>query len=113
MFFLITLIYWEVLLLLFGFFGLLAIKILTGQISTRGLLYGTKGDGSKYLSPERVQLLLFTLGAAFQYLASVLKNPTTFPAIHESWIGILGGSHIVYLSGKFGASRLGRKMKSP
>jgi hypothetical protein len=110
--FLVTLIYLEILLLFFGFFGLIAIRILMGQISTQGLLYGAKGDGTKYLSPERVQLLLFTIGAAFQYIAKVLQNPTAFPAVQESWIAILAGSHVVYLGGKFGASLLGRKMKS-
>jgi hypothetical protein len=107
--FLIQLSCCEVLLLLAGFFVLVMIQILTGQISTRGLLYGTKGDGSQYLSPERVQLLLFTLAIAFQYLGQVLSHPQAFPAVPESWIVVLGGSHAVYLGGKLGALLIGRK----
>ena len=99
----------EVLLFLAGFFVLVATQILTGQISTKGLLYGTKGDGSQYLSPERVQLLLFTLALAFQYLAQVLSHPGSFPVPPKSWIVVLGGSHLVYLSGKLGALLIGRK----
>jgi hypothetical protein len=107
--FLIQLTCCEVLLLLTGFFALVVLQLLTGEISTKGLLYGTKGDGSQYLSPERVQLLLFTLALAFQYLAQVLSHPESFPVLPESWIVVMGGSHLVYLGGKLGALLIGRK----
>jgi hypothetical protein len=107
--FLIQLTSCEVLLLLTGFFVLVAIQILTGQISTKGLFYGTKRDGSQYLSPERVQLLLFTLAVAFQYLGQVLSHPEAFPVPPESWIVVMGGSHMLYLGGKLGALLIGRK----
>jgi hypothetical protein len=105
---LMELAYWEVLLFLLMLFGLISVHLFTGRINTKGLLKGTKGDGTQYFSPERVQLLLFTIGASFQYLAALLHEPTRFPIVPEGWLLILGGSHVVYLGGKFGASLLGK-----
>ena len=119
---------WEVQLFLLALFGIVVMQILTGQISTKNLLYGRKNDtgdpivgadglthGMKkkkedtlYFSPERVQLLLFTLGAAFYYLTQVLNNPNpgTFPPLPQSWPAVIGGSNAIYLGGK-AYSRLG------
>ena len=111
---------WEVQLFLLALFGIVAMQILTGQISTKKLLYGRKSDAgdpvvgadglthgrkkedTPYFSPERVQLLLFTLGAAFYYLTQVLNNPNpgTFPPLPESWTAVVGGSNAIYLGGK-------------
>lgn len=112
---------WEVQLFLLALFGIVAMQLLTGQISTKNLLYGRKNDtgnpipgtdglptGKKkkedtlYFSPERVQLLLFTLGAAFYYLTQVLNNPNpgTFPPLPQSWPAVVGGSNAIYLGGK-------------
>jgi hypothetical protein len=111
---------WEVQLFLLALFGIVAMQLLTGQISTKNLLYGRKNDtgdlivgadgrthGRKkedtlYFSPERVQLLLFTLGAASYYLTLVLNNPNpgTFPPLPGSWPAALGGSNALYLGGK-------------
>lgn len=111
---------WEVQLFLLVLLGIVAVRLLTGQISTRKLLYGRKNDtgepilgadgqtpGRKkedtpYFSPERVQLLLFTLGAALYYLTQVLNNPHpgTFPPLPQSWTAIGGGSNAIYLGGK-------------
>src|ERR1043165_145747 len=63
-----------VFLFVVGLAAIIAHRLLTGQINTRYLLYGTKKGGTKYFSPERVQLLLFTLGTAMFYLNSVLLN---------------------------------------
>ncbi len=114
------LITWEVQLFLLTLFGIVATQLLTGQISTKNLLYGRKNDtgdpivgadgltrGRKkedtlYFSPERVQLLLFTLGAASYYLTQVLTNPHpgTFPPLPDSWPAVVGGSNAIYLGGK-------------
>jgi len=111
---------WEVQVFLLALFGIVAMQLLTGQISTKNLLYGrkndtgeaivgadglTKGrktDDTPYFSPERVQLLLFTLGAAFYYLTQVLNNPNpgTFPPLPQSWPAVVGGSNAIYLGGK-------------
>ena len=107
--FLVNLISWEVIVFLFALLTMVVSSLLTGRINTQGLLCGTKGDGTTYFSPERVQLLLITLGSALQYTISVWKNPTSFPPVDASWLAILGGSHFVYLGGKLGACLFGRK----
>lgn len=101
---LVNLIYWETLFLVYGLVGIVVASLASGRINTNGLLFGTKGDGTTYLSPERVQLLLMTLAAAFQYLQTVAQNPTILPPVDGTWLALLGGSHIVYLGGKLGAS---------
>ena len=106
--FLVNLIYWETLFLVYGLVGLVVASLASGGINTNGLLFGTKGDGTTYLSPERVQLLLITLVTAFQYLQTVAQNPTILPPVDGTWLALLGGSHIVYLGGKLGAALLKR-----
>jgi hypothetical protein len=111
---------WELDGFLLGLFAIVAGQLLTGQISTKNLLYGRKNDtgtptldkngavlsrkpeDTLYFSPERVQLLLLTLGAAFYYLTQVLNNPNpgTFPPIPTSWTETLAGSNTLYLGGK-------------
>jgi hypothetical protein len=83
-------------------FGIVAIQLLTGRLRTRYLLHGVRSDGSRYFSPERVQLLVFTLAAAFNCISDVLNNPHagTLPKISEGWVALLGGSQAIYLGGK-------------
>jgi hypothetical protein len=102
---LIQLIKWEVVSFLAALAALVSIQFLTGQINTAGLLFGQihgRREQQQYFSPERVQLMVFTLGAASYYLSQVLKNPTpgTFPPIPETWPVIMGGSNLIYLAGK-------------
>jgi hypothetical protein len=111
---------WEVIAFLLGLFGMVAGQLSGGQISTKNLLYGRKNDVGEavynpdgslkyrkrqdtlYFSPERVQLLMFTLGAAFYYLTQVMHNPNpgTLPQVPSSWTETLGGSNALYLGGK-------------
>jgi len=107
--FLFSLIYWETLVLLICAFGMVVVLILNGGLRLDGLLHGVKADGSTYSSPERVQLLIFTLVVAFRFLSAVLRDPTTFPDVPASWIAVFGGSHFVYLGGKAVAAFLGKK----
>lgn len=112
---------WEISGFLLALFGIVAGQLLGGQISTKNLLYGRKSDAGQpilapdgrktgfkkkentlYFSPERVQLLLFTLGAGFYYLSQVLNNPTPgrLPDVPTSWTAAIGGSNAIYLGGK-------------
>ena len=99
---------WEIEIFLFALAALVAIKLLTGEINTRGLLWGRisgrpkKNNQDQYFSPERVQLLLFTIGAGFYYLEMVLNNPnpSTLPDVPQTWPITLGGSNAIYLAGK-------------
>ena len=119
---------WEVQIFLLALFGIVAMQLLSGQISTKNLLYGRKNDtgelivgadglpeGRKkddttYFSPERVQLLVSTLGVAFYYLTQVLNNPHpgTLPPIPDSWPAVVGGSNAIYLGGKASSRLWGR-----
>lgn len=76
--FLPKLIYWETLLFLVGLLTIVAGRLISGGINTSNLLHGRNANGTLYLSPERVQLLLLTLATAFQYVSAFLHNPTIF-----------------------------------
>jgi hypothetical protein len=98
---------WELLFFLLALAAAVAVQLLTGQINTRRLLCGrisgpSRRDDQYYFSPERVQLLIFTLGTALHYLALVFTNsqPGTFPDVPQAWPAIIGGSNLVYLGGK-------------
>lgn len=111
---------WELDGFLLALFAIVVGQLLTSQISAKNLLYGRKNDtgapildengvvvsrkseDTLYFSPERVQLLLITLGAACYYLTQVLNNPHpgTFPPIPTSWTETLAGSNTLYLGGK-------------
>ncbi len=97
---------WEITVFLLVLAAIVIIQLFTGQIKMAGLLYGQifgrpKGR-DQYFSPERVQMLVFTIGAALYYLSLVLTNPNpgTFPDVPATWPAILGGSNAVYLGGK-------------
>ena len=87
--------------------AVVAMQLLTGAINTRYLLYGMRPRGRRYFSPERVQLLIVTLWVAFNYLMSVWNDRTSLPNVDAQTLGILGGSHAVYLGGKAVARFLG------
>jgi hypothetical protein len=98
---------WEVLLFLLALAAAVVVQLLTGDINTRRLLCGRisgrrRKEDHYYFSPERVQLLIFTLGAALHYVALVFTNsqPGKFPDVPEAWPAVIGGSNLVYLGGK-------------
>ncbi|HEX5833066.1 MAG TPA: hypothetical protein VFY34_04395, partial [Pyrinomonadaceae bacterium] len=73
------------------------------------LLYGRSRDGTPYLSPERVQLMIFTVWVGLFYLLDTFEtrflNPTpetahTLPEVNTQTLALLGGSQTVYLLGK-------------
>jgi hypothetical protein len=103
---LVQLVKWEIQIFLAALIALIAIKLLIGQINTSGLLQGRisarKRGQDQYFSPERVQLLLFTIGAGLYYITLVLSNPDpgTLPDIPKTWPALLGGSNTLYLGGK-------------
>jgi hypothetical protein len=111
---------WEVKGFLLALLGIVAGQLFAGQINTTNLLYGRKSDAdqpiydadgknmglkkenSLYFSPERVQLLMFTLSAALYYVTQVMNNPNpgTLPDVPNSWTATMGGSNAIYLGGK-------------
>jgi hypothetical protein len=107
---------WEIQIFILALGGLIALKLLTGEINTSRLFYGRisgrKRNQDQYFSPERIQLLIFTIGAALYYLTLVLDNPNpgTFPPIPQSWSAVVGGSNAIYLGGKAYARWIAQKL---
>lgn len=101
---------YEMLFLLMGLIVLVAYRLLTQQINTKGLLLD-KTSGRAF-SPGRLQLLIVTLGIAIYYTLMVFdaEEVGRFPDLPDEFLLALGGSHVFYLGGKlYGllASRLG------
>ena len=89
-------------LLVGGFFGVVLWKIATGEISLAYLLSARGDDGRWSYSPGRLQLLIFTVGVAVEYLRGVMANPhvDSLPDLSPSVLAALGGSQAVYLGSK-------------
>ncbi len=89
-----------------GFLAALGVTLLAGmlngQIETRHLFWARGGDGRMRFSPERVQLLLFTVWAAGGYLAQASQTLPShkLPDVPTQTLALLGASHGVYLGGK-------------
>jgi hypothetical protein len=109
-----TFAYWEGVILLGGFFGLVLWKLLTGGISLEQLLEGDVPDPhtaegySTYVSAGRTQSLASTLFVAGYYLLQVVHNPKQFPTVPIQLVGALAGSQALYLGGKARAMLHGR-----
>jgi hypothetical protein len=100
-FLLVEVIKWEVLILLGGMGGTILMHLLTGSIEARNLLWGRRTDGTRYFSPERVQLLVGTIAIALQYLLTAAHTPSgEMPHIPDGALELLGVSNAIYLSGK-------------
>jgi hypothetical protein len=105
--------YWAGIILLSGFFGLIAWRLFTGEITLSCLLYGDRRDRgrasgySAFFSPGRTQLLMVTMLTAGYYLFQLIHDPTTFPEIPVAWVVALGGSQAIYLGGKAQSMLLG------
>jgi hypothetical protein len=75
--------------------AILAYRLLTRRIALAGLL-ARKDDGGR-ISPERVQLLLATLGLSAKYLSEVLQGGTAaMPDVSADWLIVFGGSSGIY-----------------
>ena len=95
------LVYWEGVILLGGFFGIVVWSLFTGKIRLNYLLYGDgRGRSEPFFSPGRTQLLIITILTAGYYLLQVIHDPTKFPEIPAAWVAALGASQAIYLGGK-------------
>lgn len=99
-----TLAYWTargLTLLLSAFAILVAVRMLTGEIRLRGLLRDT--TPRREFSPVRVQLLVFTLAAAGEYLAQMMHRPedSGLPVLSGAMVQFLGASQAIYAGRKF------------
>ncbi len=89
----------ELTLILGGLALVVVYKSLTGAINMRGLLDDKKTHA---LSPERVQLLVFTvMGAGYYLLLAIEHAPNgRLPDFPGEALLLVGGSQVVYLGGK-------------
>lgn len=99
--YLVTFIRFEVWVFLFGLLAIVAYKILIGEINFRGILCEkVTTNKTKGYSAVRVQLMIFVMSSAFYYVSQVAGNPKEFPQVPNELLLALGGSHMVYLTGK-------------
>jgi len=96
---------WEGYIFLFALLAIIALRILTGDIRTKGLIEGRTSQGSPFVSAGRVQLLIATLAAALAYLTQVMQNQQRFPDVPREWLLLFGGSQVLYLGSKFHGKR--------
>lgn len=95
----------EIGVLLGGFLSVIAYKILTGGVATKGLL-DDKETGE--LSVARVQTLAVTLGVSFYVLAHLSGPEARLPPIPEEVLLLLFGSNLGYLGVKSKILSFGR-----
>jgi hypothetical protein len=96
---------WEAVGLLTALSVLVMLRLLTGDLRTRGLIEGTTAAGSRFVSAGRVQLLIATLVVAVQYASQAWQSPQRLPDVPQTWLLLLGGSHVLYLGSKFHGKR--------
>jgi len=90
---------YEVWFLLGALFLLVGYQILTGKITTTGLLLSKDRDAG--VSPARIQLLMFTVTGAFYYLAQVIHDPSSgLPDPPQQLVEALMGSNLLYMGSK-------------
>lgn len=100
----------ETIILLAGLMIIVACKVIAGDINLSGLLTvskdPTQSDAPSEFSPARAQMLMATLLGAMYYLIQVINNPSpdTLPDAPSTLVGVIGGSHAIYLVGKVQSS---------
>lgn len=86
--------------LLLAYFAVVVVKLFTGGICLNGLL--RHSGGGRNFSPARVQLLVFTIATAIDYLNRVAHTPNaaTLPLPPDNLLAVLGASQSLYLGSK-------------
>lgn len=84
--------------------GLVAKQMLAGEIAVTGMLRGKMEDDPATVLPDRVALLLTTLGFGGYYIITTLRgfdvSVPTLPEVPNSVLAVLLGSQGVYLTRK-------------
>ncbi len=96
---------------LLALLALVAVRMLSGQISLRGLLHEKTAAGPGAVSGARVQLLLATIAAAATYITDTLAATPAggLPEINTAWLGVLGASNGIHLVAKLVAALRARR----
>jgi hypothetical protein len=107
-----TLAYWEGVLLLGGIIGVVVWKLASGELPLDDLFEGSvrEADGTYTVqaSAGRMQTFWVTIIVAGSYLLRVINDPHQFPDVSDGMLGLLAGSHALYLGGKAQGMLLGR-----
>jgi hypothetical protein len=92
-------------LLILGYFLVLVLMMLRGQINMRGLL----SDETGQTSPARLLTLITTIGIAVGYLATIgTASDGHFPPLPSEALLALAGSNGYYLAAKANSFRIDR-----
>jgi len=93
--------------------ALVAVGMLNGTVTVRGLLRDKTAGSVGRSSAARVQLFLATLAIAALYLRSVVARPDTgrLPAAPLTWVLVLAASNGIYLTSKVVSARRARARK--
>ncbi len=96
---------------LLALLALVAVRMLNGQISLRGLLHEKAAAGLGAVSGARVQLLLATIAAAATYITDTLAATPSdgLPEINTAWLGVLGASNGIHIVAKLVAALRARR----
>ena len=86
-------------LLLAALVVIVGYRLLTGQISTTGLLMDKQDKSGGKFSPGRLQMLMATLLMAIYFVTQVLQSEK-LPELPREFLLALGASHLFYLGGK-------------
>jgi len=87
-----------------GLVGIVAFKLLNGDINTHRLLADKL---TKDFSPARLQLLAATVGGAAYYFNQVLGSANSLPPAPNTLLVLVGGSNAAYLGAKIYSRFLG------
>ena len=93
---LLTFLRYEMFFVLGAFALIVAYRLLTRRINTRGLL---RDKVTGEFSPGRLQMLLVTGAIALYFLGEVLQTHE-MPKLRQEFLLALAGSHGFYLAGK-------------
>jgi hypothetical protein len=77
--------------------GLVLYRMTTGRIRMAGLL---SDPTSGLITPDRVQMLVFSLIGAVAYLSIGLRHGAGMPIVDPELLFAYAGSHVVYVSAK-------------
>lgn len=94
---LLTVARWEMIILVAAF-GAVTLWKLFQSANFSDLIRSS--DGTRAISPARVQLLMLTALTALQYLLATLRDPSHFPAVPQGLVMGIGGSQALYLGAK-------------
>lgn len=103
---------WETIGFLVAFFIAVLWKYLRTRNPFHQLLQGDRANGTTYLSPARILLLIVTTVVTARFATLLIQNPNVLPHLWSGYLWAVGGSQALYLLGKANAIILNRSIFS-